>query len=62
VFTHNEFKAGVAQRFEAILEAFPRGPIDTERSRRFSFPLVHPLYAEILGRKDPPADARPTGD
>lgn len=55
VFTHNEFKNGVAQRFEAILQAFPRGPVDPERAKRFGFPLVHPQYAEILRRNEPPA-------
>ncbi len=62
VFTHNEFKAGVAQRFEAILQAFPRGPVDVERGKRFGFPLVHPLYAEILRRNEPPASSQPVDD
>jgi NAD(P)-dependent dehydrogenase (short-subunit alcohol dehydrogenase family) len=62
VFTHNDFKAGVAQRFEAILAAFPGGPVDPERGRRFGFPLVNPLYAELLRRGEPPAQARPEQD
>ncbi len=62
VFTHNDFKPGVAQRFEAILAGFPPGPIDPERGKRFGFPLVHPLYAEILRRKESPAGSRSRED
>ncbi len=50
VFTHQEFKPGVAQRFQAILTGFPHGPVDPERAKGYSFPLVHSQYAEILGR------------
>ncbi len=57
VFTHNEFREGVAQRFEAILNSFPRGPVDRERARRFGFPLVHPLYAQLLSQNQEPAGA-----
>ncbi len=49
-FTHNDFKEGVAQRFQAILTGFPPGPVDPERAKGFGFPLVHPMYAEILKR------------
>lgn len=55
VFTHGEFRAGVAQRFAAILQGFPDGPVDAERARRFGFPLIPPLYGEILARNAPPA-------
>lgn len=48
--THNEFKEGVAQRCEAILSSFPRGPIDHERAASFGFPLVNPMYTEIQRR------------
>ena len=51
VFTHNDFREGVAQRFSAILSGFPDGPVDPQRARGFGFPLVHPLYAQILGEK-----------
>ena len=59
VFTHNEFREGTAQRFEAILDAFPRDPIDPERAKGFGFPLVNPLFGELLRRREPPAAARP---
>lgn len=55
VFTHNEFKEGVAQRFEAMLAAFPRGPIDLERARGFGFPVINEIYTRILERKELPA-------
>jgi hypothetical protein len=58
-FTHNDFRDGVAQRFQAILQAFPRGPVDPERGRQFGFPLVDPVYAEILRRDAPPAGSLP---
>jgi NAD(P)-dependent dehydrogenase (short-subunit alcohol dehydrogenase family) len=55
VFTHNEFKEGVAQRFAATLNAFPRGPADEEKAKRFGFPTSNPLYAEILKKDAEPA-------
>ncbi len=55
VFTHNEFKDGVAQRFAATLAAFPRGPIDEERAKGIGFPTSNPLYAEILAANAEPA-------
>jgi NAD(P)-dependent dehydrogenase (short-subunit alcohol dehydrogenase family) len=48
VMTHNEFKAGVAMRFEAILAAFPKGEADPQYVRALGIPVVNPLYAEIL--------------
>ena len=56
VFTHNDFKAGVGVRFQAILDAFPRGPVDPERGQQFGFPLAHPHYAALLARAAAPAD------
>ncbi len=55
VFTHNEFKAGVEQRFKAVLAAFPRGPVDEARASRLGFPVARPLYARILDADEPPA-------
>jgi NAD(P)-dependent dehydrogenase (short-subunit alcohol dehydrogenase family) len=55
VFTHNEFKEGVAQRFEATLAAFPRGEVDRERAKRFGFPVANPVYEEILKEGAEPA-------
>jgi NAD(P)-dependent dehydrogenase (short-subunit alcohol dehydrogenase family) len=55
IFTHNEFKDGVAQRFAATLAAFPRDPVDEEKAKRFGFPTSNPLYAEILAANADPA-------
>ncbi len=55
VFTHNEFKDGVAQRFAATLNAFPRGPVDEEKAKRFGFPTSNPMYAELLKSNPDPA-------
>ena len=59
VFTHNEFREGAEQRFQAVLSAFPRGPVDQERVRRLGFPVANPMYAEILEADAEPA--RPDG-
>jgi len=59
VFTHNEFKEGVAQRFAATLNAFPRHPVDTEKAKRFGFPTSNPLYAELLAENPEPAKGAP---
>jgi NAD(P)-dependent dehydrogenase (short-subunit alcohol dehydrogenase family) len=48
VITHNEFKAGVESRFQAILTGFPQGPVDQERVRQLGFPVANPLYESIL--------------
>ena len=55
IFTHNEFKEGVAQRFAATLNAFPRGPVDEEKAKRFGFPTANPMYADLLTRNPDPA-------
>ncbi len=55
IFTHNEFKEGVAQRFAATLNAFPRGPVDEEKAKRFGFPTSNPMYAELLAKNPDPA-------
>jgi NAD(P)-dependent dehydrogenase (short-subunit alcohol dehydrogenase family) len=48
VMTHNEFKAGAEMRFNAILTGFPKGAVDYERVKALGFPVVNPLYAEIV--------------
>jgi len=58
VFTHNEFREGVARRFEAILQGFPDGPVDAERAQGFGFALIPALYGEILARNAPPAGSK----
>jgi NAD(P)-dependent dehydrogenase (short-subunit alcohol dehydrogenase family) len=55
IFTHNQFKEGVAQRFAATLNAFPRGPVDEEKAKRFGFPTANPMYTDLLKRNPDPA-------
>jgi NAD(P)-dependent dehydrogenase (short-subunit alcohol dehydrogenase family) len=55
IFTHNQFKEGVAQRFAATLNAFPRGPVDDEKAKRFGFPTANPMYTDLLNRDPEPA-------
>ena len=55
VFTHNDFREGVEERFKAQLAAFPEGEIDRERAGKLGFPVKNPMYAEILKRGETPA-------
>jgi len=55
VFTHNDFKAGVEQRFKAVLAAFPRGPVDEARASRLGFPTARPIYGRMLEADEAPA-------
>jgi NADP-dependent 3-hydroxy acid dehydrogenase YdfG len=46
IFTHPEFKAGVRQRCEAVLDAFPDEPINRERADAIGFLTSNPIYAQ----------------
>jgi NAD(P)-dependent dehydrogenase (short-subunit alcohol dehydrogenase family) len=48
IFTHPEFRDGAAERFQAMLAAFPEEPIDTERAEAIAFLLRNPVFAEAL--------------
>ncbi len=48
VITHNEFKAGVRTRLDAILTGFPAGAVNEERARASGIPVANPLYSQIL--------------
>jgi NAD(P)-dependent dehydrogenase (short-subunit alcohol dehydrogenase family) len=58
VFTHNEHKAGVARRFEAILAAFPEGDVPPDSAQRLGFRIANPMYDDILAAGEPPARHR----
>jgi NAD(P)-dependent dehydrogenase (short-subunit alcohol dehydrogenase family) len=58
IFTHNEHREGVARRFEAILAAFPREPVDAERAANLGFRIANPIYEQMLKAKEPPARGR----
>jgi NAD(P)-dependent dehydrogenase (short-subunit alcohol dehydrogenase family) len=51
IFTHPEFKEGAAERFEAMLAAFPDEPINTERANAIRFLLGNPIFKEELAKK-----------
>ena len=46
ILTHPEFKAGVRDRFETTLAAFPDEPIDEARAAAIPFLTSSPIYAE----------------
>jgi NAD(P)-dependent dehydrogenase (short-subunit alcohol dehydrogenase family) len=50
VFTHNDFKVGVEQRFAAMLTGFSDEPVDPERAAGFGFPVINEIYTEIVRR------------
>jgi NAD(P)-dependent dehydrogenase (short-subunit alcohol dehydrogenase family) len=58
IFTHNEHRDGVARRFEAILAAFPRDPVDAERAANLGFRISNPIYEQMLKANEPPARGR----
>jgi hypothetical protein len=58
IFTHNEHREGVARRFDAILAAFPRDPVDAERAANLGFRIANPIYEQMLQANEPPARGR----
>lgn len=51
IFTHREFKEGAAERFHAMLDAFPDEPINNERADAIRFLLSNPIFKEAAKRK-----------
>jgi NAD(P)-dependent dehydrogenase (short-subunit alcohol dehydrogenase family) len=48
IFTHPEFRDGVAERMEAMLASFPDEPLDTARAETYAF-LLHPRpFTDVL--------------
>lgn len=45
ILTHPEFREGVRQRSETLLNAFPDEPINTERANAITFLTSHPIYS-----------------
>ena len=58
IFTHNEHRDGVARRFDAILAAFPRDPVDPVRAANLGFRIANPIYEQMLKDNEPPARGR----
>jgi NAD(P)-dependent dehydrogenase (short-subunit alcohol dehydrogenase family) len=51
IFTHREFKEGVAERMEAMLASFPEEDIHQARAKEFSFLISNPIFKEIVKSK-----------
>jgi NAD(P)-dependent dehydrogenase (short-subunit alcohol dehydrogenase family) len=45
ILTHPEFRDGVAERAEMLLNAFPDEPLNTERAAAITFLTSHPVYS-----------------
>ncbi len=48
IFTHREFKEGLAERMEAMLASFPDEEINQARAREITFLTTNPIYKEAL--------------
>jgi NADP-dependent 3-hydroxy acid dehydrogenase YdfG len=48
IFTHREFKEGVAERMEAMLSCFPDEPVNQPRAKEFSFLTSNPIYKAVI--------------
>jgi NAD(P)-dependent dehydrogenase (short-subunit alcohol dehydrogenase family) len=53
ILTHPEFRDGVRERSEALLNAFPDEPLNEERAAAITFLTSHPVY-RAEARKQPP--------
>jgi len=51
IFTHREFREGVAERFRAIDASFPDEPLDEARADAIRFLLSNPIFGEVLDRR-----------
>lgn len=51
IFTHREFKEGVAERMEAMVAAFPDEKINEERAKEIAFLTSNPIYKQSLSKK-----------
>ena len=52
LFTHAEFRAGVAQRFAAIMTGFRPGAENRTAADSYGFPTYNQLFADIAARQD----------
>jgi NADP-dependent 3-hydroxy acid dehydrogenase YdfG len=46
IFTHREFKEGVAERMQAMLDSFPDEEINQARAKEIPFLISNPIYKE----------------
>jgi NADP-dependent 3-hydroxy acid dehydrogenase YdfG len=50
IFTHREFKEGVAERMQAMLASFPDEEINQARAKEITFLTSNPIYREAIER------------
>jgi NADP-dependent 3-hydroxy acid dehydrogenase YdfG len=48
IFTHREFKEGVAERMQAMLASFPDEAINRARAKEFSFLTSNPVFRQVI--------------
>ena len=48
IFTHREFKEGVAERMQAMVDSFPDEAIDQKRAGEIQFLISNPIYKQVL--------------
>jgi NAD(P)-dependent dehydrogenase (short-subunit alcohol dehydrogenase family) len=53
ILTHPEFRDGVRERAEALLNAFPDEPLNTERAAAITFLTSHPVYRAEAAKQPP---------
>ena len=52
IFTHPEFRAGVAERMQAMLASFPDEPANEKRAAEYAF-LLHPrAFTDVLSKRE----------
>jgi NAD(P)-dependent dehydrogenase (short-subunit alcohol dehydrogenase family) len=47
IFTHREFKEGMAEKMEAILASFPNEEINQARAKEIPFLLSNPIFKQV---------------
>lgn len=48
IFTHREFKEGVAERMDAMLASFPKEEINQARAKEIAFLTSNPIFKQII--------------
>jgi NADP-dependent 3-hydroxy acid dehydrogenase YdfG len=48
IFTHREFKEGVAERMEAMLASFPKEEINQARAKEIAFLTSNPIFRQVI--------------
>jgi NAD(P)-dependent dehydrogenase (short-subunit alcohol dehydrogenase family) len=61
ILTHPEFRDGVAERAEMLLDAFPDEPLNAERASAITFLTSHPVYSSRTISGNGPARSSAAG-